>query len=57
MNTLQIANAITSGEYTFSQIAIMFDVRVKDVERIWDEMNNLDAWHLVQISEPILQNI
>ena len=57
MNTFQIANAITSGEYTFSQIAIMFDVRVKDVERIWDEMNDLDAWYLVQISEPILQNI
>ena len=56
MNTLQIANTITSGEYTFSQIATMFNVRIKDVERIWDEMNDADRWYYVQITEPFLQN-
>lgn len=57
MKTFQIANAITSGEYTFSQIATIFNVRVKDVELIWDEMNDADRWYCVQITEPLLQNI
>jgi hypothetical protein len=57
MKTFQIANAITSGEYTFPQIALMFNVRVKDVELIWDEMNDADRWYSVQITEPLLQNI
>lgn len=57
MNTLQIANAITSGQYTFSQIATMFNVRVKDVELIWDEMNDADRWYYIQITESVLQKI
>lgn len=57
MNTLQIANAITSGKFTFQQIATNFNVRVKDVELIWDEMNDADRWYYVQISQPLLQSV
>jgi hypothetical protein len=57
MNTLQIANAITSGEFTFQQIAAKFNVRVKDVELVWDEMNDADRWYYVQITELFLQSV
>jgi|APGre2960657373_1045057.scaffolds.fasta_scaffold657739_1 hypothetical protein len=51
MNQIKIANAITSGKYSFEQIAEMFNVRVMDVEITWSEMNDADAWYYVQISQ------
>jgi hypothetical protein len=57
MNKLKIANAITSNEYSFQQIADMFNVRLMDVELVWDAMNDSDAWFHVQISQPLLNNL
>jgi len=51
MNQIKIANAITSGKYSFEQIAEMFNVRLMDVEITWAEMNDAEAWFYVQISE------
>lgn len=57
MDMLKIANAITSNEYSFEQIAEMFNVRLMDVEIVWDAMNNSDAWFYVQISQPLLNRL
>ena len=51
MSQLKIADAITSGKYSFEQIAEMFNVRLMDVEITWAEMNDAGAWFYVQISE------
>jgi len=57
MNKLKIANTITSNEYSFQQIAEMFNVRLMDVELVWDAMNDSDAWFYVQISQPLLDKL